>query len=95
MTSTEPGVPAGVFTVIDVLLKLATVAAESPKATVGPAPTSEKFVPVIVTDVPPAESPDAGLTSVMVGDGASIVGMVNSTVDPTFDPTLLVAVTLK
>jgi len=49
----------------------------------------------MVTEVPPPESPEAGLTEAMLGEEASTVGIVNSTVDPTFEPTLFVAVTLK
>ena len=58
--------PAGVVAVIEVLLTTVTpVAAVPPKVTVAPA---AKFVPVIVTAVPPATGPPFGDTLVTVGD---------------------------
>jgi hypothetical protein len=64
VTSTTP-VPAGLTAVTDVGLTTVTfVAGTVPKSTVvGPV----KFVPVIVTGVPPAAGPEFGLTSVTVG----------------------------
>jgi hypothetical protein len=57
--------PAGVVAVIVVLFTTATlVAAVAPKDTVAPA---AKFVPVIVTAVPPAVGPLFGLTLLTVG----------------------------
>jgi hypothetical protein len=65
VTVTAPAVPAGVVAVIDVLLTTTTlVAAVLPKVTVAP---DAKFVPVIVTAVPPAVGPAFGLTLVTVG----------------------------
>ena len=63
-TSTTP-VPAGDTAVNDVELDAVNdAAAVLPKAT---AVTLVKFVPVMVTVVPPAAGPDAGLTPVTVG----------------------------
>jgi hypothetical protein len=65
VTVTAPAVPAGVVAVIDVALTTVTfVAAVLPNVTVAPL---AKFVPVIVTDVPPEASPLFGLTLVTVG----------------------------
>jgi hypothetical protein len=63
-TVTAPVLPAGVVAVIDVLLTTTTfVAAALPNVTVAPA---TKFVPVIVTAVPPAVDPLFGLTLLTV-----------------------------
>jgi hypothetical protein len=65
VTVTAPGLPAGVVAVIVVLFTTLTfVAAALPNVTVAPAP---KFVPVIVTPVPPATGPLFGDTLVTVG----------------------------
>ena len=65
VTVTEPAVPAGVVAVICVALTTTTfVAAAEPNVTVAPA---AKFVPIIVTDVPPPAGPLFGLTLVTVG----------------------------
>ena len=65
VTVTAPALPAGVVAVIVVLLTTTTlVAAAAPNVTVAPA---AKFVPVIVTAVPPATGPLLGLTLVTVG----------------------------
>ena len=65
VTVTAPAVPAGVVVVIVVLLTTTTlVAAAAPKVTVAP---EAKFVPVIVTDVPPAVGPLLGDTLLTVG----------------------------
>jgi len=45
------------------------VAATPPNVTVAPV---WKFVPVIVTEVPPAEGPDGGLTFVTVGSALTM-----------------------
>jgi hypothetical protein len=64
VTVTAP-LPAGVVAVIDVALTTTTfVAAVAPNFTVAPA---AKFVPVIVTAVPPATGPLFGLTLLTVG----------------------------
>ena len=60
---TAPAVCAGVFAAIDVALTLVTVAAVPPKLTVAP---DWKFVPGIVTAVPPAVVPELGDTPVTV-----------------------------
>ena len=66
-TFTVPAASAGVVAVIDVLLTTVTpVAAVPPKLTVAPA---KKFVPVIVTPVPPAVGPVLGAIEVTVGAG--------------------------
>jgi hypothetical protein len=65
VTVTAPGLPAGVVAVIDVLLTTTRlVAAVLPNFTVAPA---AKFVPVIVTAVPPAAGPLFGDTLLTVG----------------------------
>jgi hypothetical protein len=68
---TAPALPAGVVAVISVPLTATTfVAAVPPNVTVAPA---AKFVPVIVTDVPPAVVPLFGDTLVTVGGEAGDV----------------------
>jgi hypothetical protein len=68
VTVTAPVLPAGVVAVIVVLLTTTTfVAAALPNFTVAPA---TKFVPVIVTAVPPAVDPLLGLTLLTVGGAA-------------------------
>ena len=65
VTVTAPELPPGVVAVIDVLLTTVTlVAAALPKVTVAPL---AKFVPVIVTEVPPATGPPLGFTLVTAG----------------------------
>ena len=63
-TATAPADPAGVVTVIDVGVAVFTVAVTPPKVTdVG----EERFVPVMVTTVPPAIGPDGGERDEMPG----------------------------
>jgi hypothetical protein len=65
VTVTAPALPAGVLAVIWVALTTTTlVAAVAPNVTVAPV---AKFVPVIVTAVPPAVGPPIGETLVTVG----------------------------
>jgi hypothetical protein len=65
VTVTAPAVPAGVVAVIVVLFATTTlVAAAAPNVTVAPV---AKFVPVIVTAVPPATGPLFGDTLLTVG----------------------------
>lgn len=65
---TAPAEWPGVFAVIDVLLATVMfVAAVPPNFTVAP---EAKFVPVIVTPVPPLVDPEFGETDVTVGAGA-------------------------
>ena len=65
VTSTVPAASAGLVAVICVAETTITlVAAVVPKST---AVAPLKPVPVIVTDVPPADGPAAGLTAVTVG----------------------------
>lgn len=65
VTVTAPALPAGVVAVMLVLLTTTTLLAEAlPNVTVAP---EEKFVPVIVTDVPPAIGPVLGDTLLIVG----------------------------
>jgi hypothetical protein len=67
VTVAAPAVPAGVVAVIVVLFTTTTlVAAVLPKVTAAPV---AKFVPVIVTTVPPPVEPLLGLTLVTVGTG--------------------------
>ena len=63
-TATAPADPAGVVTVIDVAVDAFTVAVTPPKVTdVG----LERFVPLMVTDVPPAADPEMGEIVKMFG----------------------------
>ena len=72
VTSTVPAVPAGAVAVIWVaLLTVTLVAAFEPKLTEAPL---TKFVPVIVTMVPPVVGPAVGLMLVTVGAG--VVGVL-------------------
>jgi hypothetical protein len=65
VTVTGPEAPAGVVAVMDVALATTTlVAAVEPNFTVAPA---AKFVPAMVTAVPPAVEPVFGDTLVTVG----------------------------
>ena len=65
VTVTAPALPAGVVAVMLVLFTTTTfVAAALPNVTVAPA---TKFVPVIVTAVPPAVVPLFGETLLTVG----------------------------
>jgi hypothetical protein len=65
VTATVPALSAGVVAVIVVLFTTTTfVAAELPNVTVAP---DTKFVPVIVTDVPPARPPLLGVMLLTVG----------------------------
>ena len=65
VTVTAPTLPAGVVAVIVVLFTTSTfVAAVLPNVTVAPV---AKFVPVIVTAVPPAVDPLVGATLLTVG----------------------------
>jgi hypothetical protein len=65
VTVTAPALPAGVVAVIVVPFTTTTfVAAALPNVTVAP---GAKFVPVMVTAVPPAVDPLFGLTLLTVG----------------------------
>ncbi len=64
VTSTVPGAPLGAVAVIEVGEVAVMVAAFEPKST---ALTATKSVPVMLTVVPPAGSPAAGLTEVTAG----------------------------
>jgi heme/copper-type cytochrome/quinol oxidase subunit 2 len=69
VTSTVPD-PEGEVAVIEVAeFTVTPVAACPPKETVLPA---VKFVPVMVTVVPPAAGPEAGETALTVGAGAGV-----------------------
>ena len=66
VTVAAPALPVGVVAVIVVLLTTTTlVAVAAPKVTAAPAP---KFVPVMVTGVPPAVEPALGEMLVTAGD---------------------------
>ena len=69
VTSTVP-VPAGAVTMICVEELTVYTALEPPKLT---AVAPVKFVPVIVTDVPPASGPLDGLIVVTVGAGKTVI----------------------
>ena len=69
ITSTMPTTSAGDVTVIELVPSAAMVPAVDPKATsVAPA----RFVPMMVTAVPPALGPDLGLTEVIDGNGTAV-----------------------
>jgi hypothetical protein len=88
VTVTAPALPAGVVAVMDVLLTTTTlVAAVLPNVTVAP---DAKFVPVIVTAVPPAAGPLLGDTLLTVG-GATYV---NALARLPLCPVVLVTVTV-
>ena len=66
VTEAAPALPAGVVAVMLVLFTTTTlVAAALPNVTVAPA---AKFVPVMVTAVPPAVDPLLGLTLLTAGE---------------------------
>jgi hypothetical protein len=70
-TLTAPAPWAGVVAVIEVLLTTVTpVAAVPPRLTVAPA---RKFVPVIVTAVPPLTDPEFGDREETVGAGPELL----------------------
>jgi hypothetical protein len=74
VTVTAPALPAGVVAVIVVLFTTTTlVAAVPPNVTVAP---TAKFVPVIVTEVPPAVDPLVGATLLKAGAGPDTVANV-------------------
>src|ERR1700758_2788914 len=74
VTVAAPAPLAGVVAVIVELFTTATLAAAvPPNVTVAPL---AKFVPVIVTDVPPPVEPLFGLTLVTVGAGTVIAAKV-------------------
>ena len=88
VTVTAPTLPAGVVAVIVVLFTTVTfVAAVLPNFTVAPA---AKFVPVIVTAVPPAAGPLLGDTLVTVGGAI----YVNALARLPLCPPVLVTVTV-
>jgi hypothetical protein len=90
VTLTAPAAWAGVVAAICVPVPLTTtfVAGEPPKDTEAPA----RFVPVKVTDVPPAVVPDVGVIPVSVGAEACGATCVNVTAP--LVPAAVVAVTL-
>jgi hypothetical protein len=88
VTVTPPTLPAGVLAVMVVLFTIATlVAIALPNVTVAP---GAKFVPVMVTAVPPDVDPLSGLTSVTVGGTT----YVNALARLPLSPLLLVTVTV-
>jgi hypothetical protein len=80
VTVTAPALPAGVVAVMVVLFTTLTlVAAAVPNVTVAPA---AKFVPVIVTAVPPAVDPLFGLTVPTVGTTGGVPAPITGTITP-------------
>ncbi len=80
LTPTAPAAPAGVLAVIWVLLRTDTfVALLLPKATCAP---EIKFVPVIVTGVPPATGPDVGDTDETVGKPVYVNALASTLLVP-------------
>src|SRR5262245_53378847 len=63
-TSAGPAAPAGVVAVMDVAVMVPIVAETPANLTVA---LGVKFVPVMVTTVPPAVLPEVGLMEVIVG----------------------------
>jgi hypothetical protein len=83
-TFTAPAAWAGVVAVIDVLLTTFTlVAADPPNVTVAP---ETKFVPVMVTAVPPLVEPELGEIAVIVGAEPPVPLALNATICITHDP---------
>ena len=74
-----PAAPAGVVAVMLVLSTTTFVAAVPPKVTVAPV---AKFVPVIVTAVPPAVEPLLGSTLLTVGTTGAAPTPINGTITP-------------
>lgn len=64
-TLAVPAVPAGVVVVIVVAFTTVKLVTDTPPIVTAVA--SVRFVPVIVTEVPPAVVPEAGLMAVTVG----------------------------
>jgi len=90
VTSTVP-VPAGETAVIEVAeLTVKLVALAEPNLT---AVAPLKFVPVMLTEVPPVTEPSLGLTFVTTGEGLVVVLSVWS--EPLLVPPALVAEILK
>ena len=86
---TAPAACAGVVAVMEVPLSTVTcVAAVPPKVTLSP---EAKFVPVIVTPVPPLAEPDVGETERTVGEGLDALAL-KVAICMTQSPPLLVAV---
>lgn len=67
-TVAAPPVRPVVWAMMVVLVRLVTVAFEPPMVTVAPA---AKFVPVIVTSVPPLAEPELGVMAAIVGTEAA------------------------
>jgi hypothetical protein len=65
VTSTAPALPAGAVAVMEVAESAVIVPVEAPKLT---AVAAVKWVPVMVTDVPPLLGPVVGLIPVTEGD---------------------------
>jgi hypothetical protein len=65
MTEAVPAVPAGVVAAIEVALTTVTFVAAAPPIVTPVAPV--KFVPVMVTLVPPPVGPEIGLMALTVG----------------------------
>jgi hypothetical protein len=65
MTEAVPAVPAGVVAAIEVALTTVTFVAAAPPIVTPVAPV--KFVPVMVTLVPPPVGPETGLMALTVG----------------------------
>ena len=70
VTSTGPGIPAGVVTTRVVAFLETMVAGSSPNET---EEVDVRFVPTMVVRVPPAAGPLAGVMLVIVGDPATKV----------------------
>ena len=68
-TLAVPADPAGVVAVIEVALTTVKLNTAAPPMVTAVAPV--KFVPVIVTDCPPASGPDVGLILVTSGPSAN------------------------
>jgi len=64
-TSAAPAVPDGVVMAIEVAVSVTTVAGLPPTVTVA----ANRFVPPMVTLVPPAVGPEEGVTEVTIGPG--------------------------
>ena len=91
VTSTVP-VPAGLVATICVPVSLTIEATAAPNFTVA-VPAVPRFMPVIVTWVPPLKGPEAGLTPVTAGSPGVFVNVNWSAAEMAEVPAELVTVT--
>jgi hypothetical protein len=86
MTLADPAEPAGTVAVMVVALTTVKAVAAFPANFTDVAPV--KFVPVIVTALPPADGPESGATDVTVGNGITVTDELAVFPVPELDPTV-------